>query len=128
MLCTRNTKTCINPLHEQALRMIYNVRSSTFETHRVIDNLFLIHHRNIFLLAIELCNARNNLSLQIMFQLFDRRNIFYSILSQTDFCFRLIYTTSYGLKSFRYLTLKLWSIVPQDTRCANSLSRFSIHQ
>lgn len=107
--------------------MIYNVRSSTFETHHLIDNLVLIHHRNIFLLAIELYNARNNLSLQTMFQLFDRRNVIYNILSQTDFCFRSIYTTSYGLKSFRYLTPKIWSIVPQDTRRANSLSRFSIH-
>ena len=62
MLCSRSPNNRINHLHERALTIVYNDRSSTFEYLLVKDNSVSIHHRNIRLLATELCKAKNNLS------------------------------------------------------------------
>ena len=59
-----------------------------------------------------------------MLELFYRRKVNYNIHSQTDFSLRSSNTSSYGLKSLRYLAPKVWNLVPQDIRSANSLSEF----
>ena len=124
MFCSRSSNNRINHLHERALRIAYNNHSSTFEDCLVKDNSVSIHPRNIRLLAIELYKAKNNLSSQLMLELFQRREVNYSIRSQTDFSLRSVNTSSYGLRSLRYLAPKYWNLVPQDIRSAKSLSQF----
>ena len=89
------------------------------------DNSVSIHHRNIRLLAIELYKAKNNLSSQLMLELFQRREANYNIPSQKGFSLGSVSTSSYGLKSLRYMAPKIWSLVPQDIRSANSLAQLS---
>ena len=96
MLCSRRSNNCINHLNERALRIVYNDHSSTFDDLFVKDNSVSIHHRNIRLLAIELYKATNNLSSQLMLDLFQRREVNYNIRSQTDFSLRSVNTSSYG--------------------------------
>ena len=106
MFCSKSSSNHINHLHERALRIVYNDHSSSFEDILVMDNSVSIHHRDIRLLAIELCKAKNNLSSQL--ELYQRREVNYNIRSQTDFSLRSINTTSsYGLKSLRYLAPKI---------------------
>ena len=124
MFYSRSTNNHINHLHERALRIVYNDHSSTFEDLLVKDNSVSIHHRNIRLLAIELYKAKNNLSSQLVLDLFQRREVNYNICSQTDFSLRSVNTSSYGLRSSRYLALEIWNLVPQDIRSAKSLSQF----
>ena len=66
MFCSVSSNNCVNNLHEQALRIVYNDHSSTFENLLVKDNSVSVHHRSIRLLAIELYKANNNLSSQLM--------------------------------------------------------------
>ena len=108
MFCSRSSNNRVNHLHERALRIVYNDHSSTFEDLLVKDSSVSIHHRNIRLLAIELCKAKNSLSSQLMLDLFQNR----------------VNTSSYGLRSLRYLAPKIWSLVPQDIRSAKCLSQF----
>ena len=89
------------------------------------DNSVSIYHRNIRLLAIELYISKNNFSCQLMLGLFQRREVNYNTRSQKDFSLRSINTSSYGLKSLRYLAPKIWNLAPQDIRSANSLSQFT---
>ena len=103
MFCSRSLNNRINHLHERALTIVYNDHSSTFEDLLKKDNSVSVHYRNICLLATELYKAKNNLSSQIMLELFQRREVNYNIRSQTDFTLRSISTSSYGLKSLRYL-------------------------
>ena len=98
--------------------------SSAFEDLLVKDNSVSLHHRNIRLLAIELCKTKNNLSSQLMLELFQRWEVNYNICSRTDFSSRTINTSSFSLKSLGYLTRKIWNLVPQDIRSAESLSQF----
>ena len=124
MFFSRISNNRINRLHERALRIVYNDHSSTFEDLFVKDNSVSIHHRNIRLLAIELYKAKNNLSSQLMLELFQRCEVNYNAPSQKDFSLRPTNTSSYGLKSLTYLAPNIWNLVPQDIRSANSLSQF----
>ena len=82
MFCSR---MFCNNLHRRALRIVYNDHSSAFEDLLVKDNLISIHHRNICLLAIELYKTKNNLSSQLMVELFQRQEVNYSIRSHRFF-------------------------------------------
>ena len=84
-----------------------------------------IHHRNIRLLSIELYKVKHNFSNQVMSELFNLRNINYDFRSQTDFELGPIYTTVYGVRSFKYFASKIWNIVPIDIRNSDSLSKFT---
>ena len=66
MFCSRSSNNRINHLHERVLRIVYNDLSSTFEDLLVKDNSVSIHYRNIRLLAIILCKAKNKLFSQLM--------------------------------------------------------------
>ena len=59
-----------------------------------------------------------------MLDLFQRREVNYNIRSQIDFSLRSVNTSSYGLRSLRYLAPKIWNLVPQNIRSAKSLSQF----
>ena len=61
-----------------------------------------------------------------MSELFDLRNIEYSLRSQTDFSLRAVYTTNYGLRSLRYFAPKILNMIPADIRNVNNLSDFTL--
>ena len=73
MFCSRSSNNRINQVHEGALRIVCNDNSSTFEDLLVKDNSVSTHHRNICLLTIALYKAKNDLSSQLMLELFQRR-------------------------------------------------------
>ena len=65
-----------------------------------------MHHKNIQT-ATELYKV-NNLSNQIMQQIFDKRqNVDYNLRFQIDFAVPGINTTYFGLHSLRYFSLKI---------------------
>ena len=70
MFCTRKLDGRINRIHERGLRMVYEDYTSTFEQLLVKDGSVCIHHRNIQLVAIEMFKVKNNISPQIMKDLF----------------------------------------------------------
>ena len=107
MFCSRQENNRTNHLHERALKIVYNDYESTFKNLLELDNSVSIHHRNIWLLSIELYKVKNNLSNQVMSELFNLRNINYDFRSQTDFEWRPIYITAYGLRSLKYFSKNL---------------------
>ena len=64
----------INKLHESCLRMIYNDKISNFEELLNKDNSVSIHHSNIHALAIEMYKVANDMSPDIMNEVFKLRN------------------------------------------------------
>ena len=83
-----------------------------------------IHHKIIWLLGIELYKVKNNLSVHLMSEIFNLRNIDYNLHSQTDFKQGPVNTVNYGLKSLRYLAPKIWNIIPLEIRNSGSLTEF----
>ena len=125
IFCSRSSDNRINNLHERILRIVYNDHSSIFEDFLTKDNSVSIRHRKIALLTIELCKAENNLSSQPILDLFQRREVNYNIHSQKDFLLRSVNTSSYCLKSLRYLEPKFQNLVPLDILPTNSFSQFT---
>ena len=74
MFHSRCLNNKINRLHERCLRMIYNDKISNFEELLSKDNSVSIHHNNIHVLAIEMYKFTNDMSRDIMNEVFKLRN------------------------------------------------------
>ena len=70
MFHDRGLNNKINNLHERALRIVYKDDNLTFDELLRKDNSVTIDHRNIQSLAIELYKAKNDLSPEIMREIF----------------------------------------------------------
>ena len=62
MLHSRTLNNKINHLHERALRIVYSDYKSSFNTLLDKNGSFLIHHRNIQSIAIEVYEFLHGLS------------------------------------------------------------------
>ena len=107
----------INHLYERSLRIVYKDNISSFEDLLKRDKSFTIHQRNIQSLAIELFKVKGNLSNNIMYDIFQTRNITCNLRSQIDFASR---SNKFGLNSLRYFASKAWSMVPSEIKNSGS--------
>ena len=97
----------LNHVHETALRIVYRNNSLCFDQLLQIDKSYNIHHKNIQTLAIELYKVKNNLSNQIMQEVFEKHeSVDYNLRFQTDFVLPGVNTTYFNLHSLRYSPLK----------------------
>ena len=87
---------------------IYRNNSLCFDQLLQIDKSYNIHHKNIQTLAIELYKVKNNLSNQIMQEVFEKHeSVDYNLRFQTDFVLPSVNTTYFGLHSLRYFFVKI---------------------
>ena len=111
MFCGRKTNTRINHDHERALRIAYrnnNNNSLCFDQLLQIDKSYNIHHKNIQALPIELYKLKNNLSNQIMQEIFEKRqDVDYNLRFQTDFVLPGVLPV---------FCSKTWNVIPDDMR------------
>ena len=70
MFQSRGLNSKINRIHERALRITYNDKSSTFQELLDKDNSVSIHHRNIRVLATEIYKVLHEYSLAILNEVF----------------------------------------------------------
>ena len=88
MFHSRTTSNKINKLHERALRLVYGDYGSTFEELLEKDNSFTVNHYNRQTLCIELHKAFTGQSQTIFSDLFERKNISYSLAQSLILLFR----------------------------------------
>ena len=94
MFCGRKNNTRINHVRERALRIAYRNNSLCFDQLLQIDKSYNIHHKNIQTLTIELYKVKNNLSNQIMQEIFEKlKNVDYNLRFQIDFVLPGVNTT-----------------------------------
>ena len=63
-----------------------------------------------------------------MSEIFNLRNTDCNLRSQTDFKQGPINTVDYGLKSLRYLTPKIWNLIPLEIRSRVALQNLQEHK
>ena len=70
MFHSREMNNRINRIHERSLRIVYKNKQSTFQELLDRDKSVSVHHSNIRKLAIEIFKVKNNLSPEILNDVF----------------------------------------------------------
>ena len=108
MFHNRALNNRINKIHERALRLVCQNKNLSFSELLELDNAVTIHHRNLQVLVTEILKIKNNLSPEIMKQVFDFQELYYNIRSETSqFRSERIKTTHHGIQSVKFLGPKL---------------------
>ena len=117
---SRKLNNRINKIHEKSLRIVYKDYLFPFEELLKRDSSFKIHERNIQFLAIELYKVVNNLSPVIMKEVFLTQTSS-TTRSNNPFIRRNVRTSRYGTETLSHLGPKIWSIIPNDIKKADTL-------
>ena len=141
MFCSRKLNNKINRLHERALRIAYEDYVSSFEELLVKDGSVTIHQRNLKVLAVEMYKISHGKSPKFMNNLVEEVDTKYHTRSSygveldeggnVKFLNKELYyrpqksnTSSFGLKSFRWLGPKIWLLIPDDLKNKKNLATF----
>ena len=122
MCHSRASNGKINRLRERCLRIIYSYKQSSFETLLEIDGSFSVYNRNLEILATEMHKIKNDLSPLIDTELFEQRNEqHYDLRKNSQFTIPPIKTVYHGSESISFLGPKIWNILPDRLKNANSI-------
>ena len=124
MLHSRKLNNKINKLQERALRIIYNDNISCFDHLLKKDRSVTIHHRNIQALAIEMFKVKNDLSPNIIQDIFQLRSYRPNIRNVNEFLLPIPNTVYYGTESPRHLGPKNWNMLPKPLKELSTLYSF----
>ena len=125
MLHSRSNNNKIKHLHERCLRLIYNDKQSSYKELLIKDGTVSIHHRNIQTLATEMFKVKNEMSPEIICDIFTQRiNNHYNLRHINHFETPFVRTVYNGTESVSYLGPKIWDIVPEEYKTLNSLNSF----
>ena len=110
---SRTLNKHINGLYKRALNLVYKDFSSSFSELLEKDNFVTIHHRNLQTLAYYLFKVKNNMTPEILTEIFPQKESNYSTVLQG----RRIKTVMYGSDAiFSSLCSKLWDVLPTELK------------
>ena len=121
MFLSRGLNNKINRIHERALRITYNDKSSSFQKLFEKDNPVTIHNRNIKILATETYKFLQGLSPPLMNEIFVERNNNYSLRGNNVLTRRRVNSMRYDTETVSFLAPKIWDILPKDIKNSESL-------
>ena len=108
MFHSRNLNHRINSIHEREIKVTYRDYQSTFPQLLQKDKSVTIHQRNLQVLAIEIFKAKNDLSPEILKEVFELKESSYSLCSKRNYFVREnVKTTHYGIQSIKYLAPRI---------------------
>ena len=122
---SRANNNKINKLHERCLRIIYSDKQSSFEELLEKDSSVSIHQINLQVLATEIYKVRKGVLPAIITELFEHKEEhYYNLRNNAEFAIPAIRTVYHGSESISYLDPKIWNILPDRLKNANSLESF----
>ena len=114
----------INSIHERCLRLIQQYYTSDFEVLLENSNEKPVHQKCIELLVIEVYKYLNDLSPDIISDIFKVRESTYNLRNFHIFESQNPRTKKFGLDSIAYRASQLWKNVPEEIRNSTSLPMF----
>ena len=97
----------INHLRERALRIVYQGKKSDFDTFHKNDKSVTTHVRNLHYLVTEIYKVKNNISPEIMRDIFHfQESENYNLRSSTHLAFRNMRTTLFEKETISNLGAK----------------------
>ena len=124
MFHNRTMNNRINKIHERALRLVYQDNNSTFSELLTKDNSFSIHHRNLQKLAIEMYKVKQNISPQLMNNIFFKKDNIYNLRSDPSWVIRKVKSVYYGTETLSFRGPKTWDLLPTHIKNSESLREF----
>ena len=124
MFHSRALNNKINSIHERALRITYNDRTSTFEELLNKNKSVSIHHRNLRVLITEPYKVKSNMATEILNEIFQNRTSSYNLRTNSSFVVRPVHSVYHGTESFSFLGQKIWELVPEHVKQSESLEIF----
>ena len=124
MFCTKHSIGRINSIHERCLRLIQQNYISDFEVFLENSNEKPVHQKCMELLMIEFHKYLNDLSPDIMSDIFKLKENTYNLRNFHIFECQNPRTKTFGLDSVAYRASQLWNIVPEEIRNSTSLPMF----
>ena len=94
---SRSLNKCTNRLHERGLNLVYNEFLSSFSELFEKNKSVTIHHRNLQTLANEIFKVKNNITPEILTEIFSQKESNYSIRNRQALQGRSIKTVMYVL-------------------------------
>ena len=105
--------------------MIYSDKTSNFEELLTKDNSVSIHHSNIHALAIEMYKVANDMSPDIMNEVFKLKNTpHYNLRHTSNISTDPIHSDYNGIKWASYLGPKIWEQTRAEIKNKDSLDGF----
>ena len=123
MCHNRGLNNRINNIQKRALRIVYNDQTSSFNDLLVKDGSVTVHTRNIQLLATGIYKVINNISPEIMNEVFQLKECT-NYSSRFPFKSHNVKTVAYGTETLSFLGPKIWSIVQEALKGIPSLKEF----
>ena len=120
----RSLSNKINQIHEKALRVTYNDKSSSFQKLIQMYSSVTIHHGNIKTLANETCKFLQGLSPPLLNEAFVERNNNYSLRGNNVLTRGSVNSVRYGTETVSFLAPKIWDILPKEIKDSESLDIF----
>ena len=113
---SRGLNNKMNRMHEKALRVTYNDKSSTFQELLEKDISVSIHHRNIQQLAIEIYTVLHGFSPPILNDIFVPVSRPFNFRRNDTLHRRRVNSVRYGTECVSFLGPEIWDLVPSDVK------------
>ena len=121
----RGLNNKINNIRERTLRIVYHDKISSFKTLLKRDKSTSIHMKNLQYLATELFKVKNDLSPEIVKEIFVfQKSETYNLRSGNHLVRKNIRTTQYEIESISNLGAKLWNLLPGKIKNSSFLTVF----
>ena len=124
MLHSRRLNNKINRIHERALRITYNDKSSSYSELLTKDRSVTIHHRNIRVLAVEIYKVIQGISPPLLNEVFVPRQCNYDLRGNNFLERSRVKSVRHGTESISSLAPKIWEILPNEIKDFDTLQIF----
>ena len=114
-------------LHQRCLGIIYSDKQSLFEMLLEKDGSDTVSSQNLQILATKMYKIKNDLPPLFVTELFEQRNEqYYDLRENSQFILHPVRIVYQELESISFLVAKIWNILPDRLKNANSIEAFKV--
>ena len=124
MFHSRALNNKINSIHERALRITYDDKTSTFQQLLEMDHSVSIHQRNLQVLATEMFKVYKEISPDLLNDVFIQSTSKYNLRNDNCFKSRKVRSVYFGTESLSFLGPKIWNQVPSEIKDSENIEIF----
>ena len=122
--CSKASTDKLEKLQNRALRIVFNEYTSSYESLLSKRNLSTLHMNRLRCIATEIYKCINNITPEYLRDLVEVKQAKYSFRYENTIRIPTVRTVTYGQKSFRFESARVWNSLPNELRAATSFWEF----